>query len=90
MAEFISAVAGALQATLGGMLSRSQVVLDRGFPPERREEVVDKVLKFVDERPVLAVCRVFLFLPHNGPPPSPPKGGGVVITQTELSTKPLY
>lgn len=62
MAEIISGFAGALQGTLGGMLNRGQSILDRFFPPERRNELWAKLSKFATEKPLVAVCVIFFLL----------------------------
>ena len=61
MAEIISGLAGALQGSLTGMLNRGQSILDRFFPPERRNELWAKLSKFATEKPLVAVCLYFPF-----------------------------
>jgi hypothetical protein len=56
MAEVIGGMAGALQGTIGGMLNKSQSILDRFFPPEKRNELWAKLSKFATEKPMIAVC----------------------------------
>lgn len=62
MAEVISGMAGALQGTIGGMLNKGQSILDRFFPPEKRNELWAKLSKFATEKPMLAVG-------YSPPPP---------------------
>lgn len=62
MAEIIGGMAGALQGTLGGVLNKGQSLLDRFFPPERRNALWAKLSKFATEKPMLAVllpCSLF-------------------------------
>lgn len=63
MAEVISGMTGALQGTLSGMLNKGQSILDRFFPPERRNELWAKLSKFATEKPLLAVCILPPLLP---------------------------
>lgn len=55
MAEVIGGMAGALQGTIGGVLNKGQSILDRFFPPEKRNELWAKLSKFATEKPMLAV-----------------------------------
>lgn len=55
MAEAISGIAGGLQGSLGGMLNQGSAWLDSIFPPEKRNELVAKISKFANEKPMLAV-----------------------------------
>ncbi|KAI9837496.1 MAG: hypothetical protein M1819_007145 [Sarea resinae] len=50
MAEIL----GAVQSTAGGLLSKGQGLLDRFFPPEKREIWKAKLMKFATEKPKLA------------------------------------
>lgn len=64
MAEVISGMTGALQGSVTGMISRGQNLLDRFFPPEKRNELWAKISKFATEKPMLAVS---LFPKFNYP-----------------------
>ena len=46
---------GVLQGSIGGLLNKGQSILDRFFPPERRNELSAKLSKFATEKPMLAV-----------------------------------
>lgn len=56
MAETVSGMTGALQGTVGGVLSNGQAWIDSVFPPEKRNELMAKISKFATEKPMLAVC----------------------------------
>ena len=62
MAEVIGGMAGALQGTIGGVLNKGQSLLDRFFPPEKRNELWAKLSRFATEKPMLAVWIIFLSL----------------------------
>ena len=55
MAEALSGMTGVLQGSIGGLLNKGQSILDRFFPPERRNELSAKLSKFVTEKPMFAV-----------------------------------
>ena len=55
MAEALSGMTGALQGSIGGLLNKGQGILDRFFPPERRNELAAKLSKFATEKPMFAV-----------------------------------
>ena len=59
MATVIGGMTGALQGTLTGVLNKGNGLLDRFFPPERREELYARATKFATEQPAFAVS-VFL------------------------------
>lgn len=50
----LSGVAGALQGGLNTLLNSGKSFLDRFFPPEKRNEIWAKMVKFATERPKLA------------------------------------
>ncbi|SLM39871.1 hypothetical protein LPUS_10521 [Lasallia pustulata] len=54
MASVVGGMAGALQGTATGVLNQGQSLLDRFFPPERREELWAKFTQFATERPKFA------------------------------------
>lgn len=56
MAEMISGVAGGLQGSLTGMVNKGSAWLDNIFPPEKRNELIAKITKFANEKPMMAVC----------------------------------
>ena len=58
MASVIGGMTGALQGTLTGVLNQGQGLLDRFFPPERREELYARATKFATEQPAFAVSDV--------------------------------
>ena len=55
MAEALSGLTGALQGSISGMINKGQGILDRFFPPERRNELSAKLSKFATEKPMFAV-----------------------------------
>ena len=55
MAEALSGMTGMLQGSIGGLLNKGQGILDRFFPPERRNELSAKLSKFATEKPMFAV-----------------------------------
>ena len=55
MASIVGGMTGALQGTLTGVLNQGQGLLDRFFPPERREELYARATKFATEQPAFAV-----------------------------------
>ncbi|KAL8640879.1 MAG: hypothetical protein Q9228_002245 [Teloschistes exilis] len=54
MAEMISGVAGGLQGSLTGMVNKGSAWLDNIFPPEKRNELIAKITKFANEKPMMA------------------------------------
>ncbi|KAL8662061.1 MAG: hypothetical protein Q9202_005035 [Teloschistes flavicans] len=54
MAEMISGVAGGLQGSLTGMVNKGSAWLDNIFPPEKRNELIAKISKFANEKPMMA------------------------------------
>ncbi|KAG7005211.1 hypothetical protein G7Y79_00021g050780 [Physcia stellaris] len=54
MAEALSGMTGVLQGSIGGLLNKGQGILDRFFPPERRNELSAKLSKFATEKPMFA------------------------------------
>ena len=60
MAEALSGMTGMLQGSVGGLLNKGQSILDRFFPPERRNELSAKLSKFATEKPMLAVSHPLL------------------------------
>lgn len=54
MAEALSGMTGMLQGSIGNVLGKGQDLLDRFFPPERRNELSAKLSKFATEKPMLA------------------------------------
>lgn len=55
MAEALSGMTGVLQGSIGGLINKGQGILDRFFPPERRNELSAKLSKFATEKPMFAV-----------------------------------
>ncbi len=55
MSEVVGKVSGALAGTASSVLNQGQGLLDRWFPPEKREELMAKMSKFASEKPMLAV-----------------------------------
>ena len=45
---------GALQAGISNLFNTGQGIFDKWFPPEKREELKNKLMKFASERPQLA------------------------------------
>lgn len=54
MAEALSSFTGVLQGSVGGLLNKGQNILDRFIPPERRNELSNRLSKFATEKPMLA------------------------------------
>ncbi|KAL8816885.1 MAG: hypothetical protein Q9191_008250 [Dirinaria sp. TL-2023a] len=54
MAEALSSFTGVLQGSIGGLLNKGQNILDRFIPPERRNELSNRLSKFATEKPMLA------------------------------------
>lgn len=54
MAEALSGFTGVLQGSIGGLLNKGQNILDRFIPPERRNELSNRLSKFATEKPMLA------------------------------------
>ncbi|KAL9618321.1 MAG: hypothetical protein Q9160_006971 [Pyrenula sp. 1 TL-2023] len=50
----VSAIPSAVQGGLSSLASTSSSLLDRYFPPERRESLKNKLIKFATEKPQLA------------------------------------
>lgn len=50
----VSAIPSAVQGSLSSLASTSSSLLDRYFPPERRESLKNKLIKFATEKPQLA------------------------------------
>lgn len=50
----LGGLTGALQGGLSNLLSTGQGLLDKWFPPPKREELKNKLMKFATERPQLA------------------------------------
>ena len=61
MAEALSGMTGVLQGSIGGLLNKGQGILDRFFPPERRNELAAKLSKFATEKPMFAVSWTLLY-----------------------------
>lgn len=57
MAEALSGMTGVLQGSIGGLINKGQGILDRFFPPERRNELSAKLSKFATEKPMFAVSQ---------------------------------
>ena len=57
MAELVGGMTGALQGTVTGVINQGQSLIDRFFPPERRNELWAKFNKFATEKPMLAVSK---------------------------------
>ena len=55
MTEALSSFTGVLQGSVGGLLNKGQNILDRFIPPERRNELSNRLSKFATEKPMLAV-----------------------------------
>ncbi|KAI9700329.1 MAG: hypothetical protein M1836_002344 [Candelina mexicana] len=56
MSELVGKVSGAVTGTAGSVLNKGQGLLDRWFPPEKREELMAKMSKFASEKPMLAIA----------------------------------
>ncbi|KAI9721489.1 MAG: hypothetical protein M1812_002251 [Candelaria pacifica] len=54
MSELVGKVSGAVTGTAGSVLNKGQGLLDRWFPPEKREELMAKMSRFASEKPMLA------------------------------------
>jgi Promethin len=50
----LGSMTGMLQGSINNLFSAGQGILDRRFPPAKREELKNKLLKFATERPQLA------------------------------------
>lgn len=50
----LGGLTGALQGGINNLLSTGSGILDKWFPPEKREELKNKLMKFATERPQLA------------------------------------
>ncbi len=50
----LGGLTGALQGGVNNLLSTGQGIFDKWFPPEKREEMKNKIMKFATERPQLA------------------------------------
>ena len=54
MAELVGGMTGALQGTVTGALNKGQSIIDKFFPPETRNELWAKFMKFTTEKPMFA------------------------------------
>ncbi|KAF7514281.1 hypothetical protein GJ744_000051 [Endocarpon pusillum] len=50
----LGGISGALQGGVNNLFNMGQNILDKWFPPAKREELKDKLMKFATERPQLA------------------------------------
>lgn len=65
MAEIVGGMTGALQGTVSGVINKGQSLLDRFFPPEKRNELWAKLSKFATEKPMMAVRFAPFIIPNS-------------------------